>query len=209
MRRPWIALVPIFVLAVGGCASMSEDECLLADWRTVGYEDGARGATAEALGPRREACADHGVAPDLDAYRRGRDEGLREYCRPERGFALGDGGGRYVGVCPPELEPAFVDAWRAGARLDDLRDALGRADARVSSLEAEREGLRIRRAELEAELIAVETTLERRAVIVNTLRTHGTRVEEIAAALEEARDEQAERRARLEDYRVDLAELGW
>jgi hypothetical protein len=188
---------------------MSGDECRLADWRTIGYEDGARGAPAEALGPRREACADHGVAPDLDAYRRGRDEGLREFCRPERGFALGDRGGRYVGVCPSELEPDFVDAWRAGSRLHELRGFLARADGRVVSLEQERENLKTRRRELEAELIAVETTLERRALIVAELRTHGDDVAEVAADLDDARAERAYQQENLSDYRAYLAGLGW
>ena len=51
-------LLLLVAMSFAACASMSEDECRTADWRTIGYEDGAAGASATALGHRREACAD-------------------------------------------------------------------------------------------------------------------------------------------------------
>ena len=42
------------VLLLQGCAStMNENECVHVDWRTVGYEDGARGEPADRLGQHR------------------------------------------------------------------------------------------------------------------------------------------------------------
>ena len=72
-------LTIISLLGLSGCATMSADECVMSDWHTIGFEDGARGYTADQLGNRRKSCAKHGVAPDFEAYQAGREEGLRQY----------------------------------------------------------------------------------------------------------------------------------
>jgi hypothetical protein len=117
-------------VAAAACAGMGGSECRLADWRTIGYEDGASGAPAARIGLHRKACAAHGVAPDLAAYRDGRDAGLRDYCRPQHGFSLGERGAIYDGLCPPPLEPELLSAYRAGARLHTARTRVRAARAR-------------------------------------------------------------------------------
>ena len=52
-----------FVLS--GCAIQGINECHYADWRTIGYEDGAHGINASRINKHRNACAKHGIAPDL------------------------------------------------------------------------------------------------------------------------------------------------
>ena len=65
------------VLLLQGCATtMNENECVHVDWRTVGYEDGARGEHAHRLVLHRNACAELSVTPDLEAYQAGLREGL-------------------------------------------------------------------------------------------------------------------------------------
>ena len=56
-----------------GCATLDKDECMLADWRLIGYQDGVAGKSATVVGKYREDCAKHAVVPDLDAYRAGRE----------------------------------------------------------------------------------------------------------------------------------------
>ena len=64
-----IALALLATLLVTGCttSTLSKDECRAVDWRTVGYEDGVAGRSGEQIGRHRQACAEYGVAPDLDA----------------------------------------------------------------------------------------------------------------------------------------------
>ncbi|MET0809299.1 MAG: DUF2799 domain-containing protein [Pseudoxanthomonas sp.] len=88
-----LLLSALLILALSGCATMNKDECLTVDWRTVGYEDGVAGRSGDRIAQHRKACAKHGVAPDLDAYQSGRDQGLREYCQPDNGYQLGARGG--------------------------------------------------------------------------------------------------------------------
>ena len=112
---------------VSGCSTntLSKDECLTVDWRTVGYEDGVAGYNGDRIGQHRcprcgrprsrtrrllHHCAEYGVTPDFEAYQAGRAEGLREYCQPQNGFRVGASGATYVGACPADLAPPFAPA---------------------------------------------------------------------------------------------------
>jgi len=125
-RRVLLSLV-LSVSLIQGCASISRDECQVADWRTVGMEDGAQGAAPDAIGRYRKACAEHGVTPDLDAYMQGRSEGLKSYCTPGNGFNVGSQGYDYAGVCPKNVEKGFLDAYSSGHRLYELESAVNEA----------------------------------------------------------------------------------
>src|SRR6516162_3490156 len=104
----------LLLLVLGGCASMSKDECLTVDWRTVGYEDGVAGYPGDRIAQHRKDCAKYGVSTNLELYQQGRDQGLQEYCQPANGYRIGVGGGGYAGVCPANLEPAFLGAFNSG-----------------------------------------------------------------------------------------------
>ena len=139
-------------ILLGACATgMSKDECALADWQTIGYEDGLRGFPAEHIGAHRVACAKHQVTPNLAAYTAGRERGLRDYCQPKNGFRAGLQGAGYANVCSGPNEPAFVDSYRYGrqihvaraelrsthARLRNARDGLAHTNAAMASVTAE------------------------------------------------------------------------
>ncbi len=201
----WIYLVVLFALA--GCAGMSKSECLTADWRAIGYEDGAAGAPVAAITPRRQVCAKKiGEAPDMDAYLAGREEGLAVYCRPANGFAVGARGEAYRGVCRDERAEAFVAAYRRGAELYALEAAAIRAGDAVAAAQEELWRVRSRIAEVEAALVSPATpNADRVELLVEMKNVHKERrrVEADIAAL--SRDvERAE--AALHDYRRYLAE---
>ena len=121
------------LLALSGCATMSEEQCLAGDWTGQGRAAGAAGYGSGRLSEHAEACARHGVVPDTDSYYRGHMQGVRQYCTPGRGFRVAAGGGGYAnGFCPADLEQDFLYAysdgrlvWDAVQRAADLR---GRAD---------------------------------------------------------------------------------
>lgn len=107
----------IGVLTLYGCATLGKDECLNADWFSIGVEDGARGKQASYISKHRKACAKHGVAPDFAVYEKGRQKGLEEYCTPRNGYRQGKAGRQYNGVCPQPMEAAFVEALNRGRDL--------------------------------------------------------------------------------------------
>ena len=165
-------LVELILIAtvLSGCAAMSEEECVYSDWTAVGYEDGADGRSSDRFGDYRRACADHNITPDFQAWQQGREQGLIEYCQPLRGFQVGESGGYYDGVCNSRLEPEFLDAFRLGAELYQLRRNL---NAIVSSLSANEQSIRdidTDIADIESTITLDETTAAQRAELLIEMR---------------------------------------
>jgi len=133
-------------LAAGGCATMDKDECLVADWRLIGFQDGVQGKSAAAVGTYRKDCAGYHVVPDLDAYQAGRREGLQQYCVPANGFRLGDAGRAYNAVCPAANERAFRGAYNTGrdiylarSRVNSTQSQIQQKQQAIQSLETDRQ----------------------------------------------------------------------
>jgi hypothetical protein len=140
------ALILICLVAVG-CASMGKDECLVADWRLIGFQDGVQGKSAAAVGAYRKDCADYQVVPDLDAYQAGRREGLQQYCVPANGYRLGKAGRTYNPVCPAPAERAFRVAYNSGrdiylarSRVNNTQSQIQQKQQAIQSLESDRQG---------------------------------------------------------------------
>lgn len=189
----------LLALASGGCATMSKQECRNVDWRVVGFEDGATGQGVERLADRRRACARHGVVPDLDAYRVGRDEGLLEYCRPANAFRVGSTGRGYSAACPAHLAAEFGEAYETGRHLWRLErrmdDAVNGIIARRSEIE------RIDSVLVNASLVIISensTAEERAQALVNTRN--------LAERRKRLQDEIASLERELPLYEVELAD---
>ena len=71
---------------LGGCASLSEEECRNADWGRLGHQDGAAGYPESRLAEHAEACAKIGIRPMGDIWRAGWDRGVLLYCVPSVGW---------------------------------------------------------------------------------------------------------------------------
>jgi hypothetical protein len=134
----WPVASAAVLLVLAGCGSMSKNECLTVDWRTVGYEDGVAGYSGDRIGQHRKACAKYGVSTDLELYQQGRERGLREFCTPVNGYRIGSQGGGYAGVCPENLEPAFLTAFNSGHQLYSLQ---ARVDNTVNRINYKRQEL--------------------------------------------------------------------
>ena len=162
------ALVTAALLA--GCATgMSKDECAVADWQTIGYEDGLRGFPAERIGAHRVACARHQVAPNLAAYTQGRERGLREYCQPKNGFRVGLHGSGYASVCSGATEPDFVEAYQWGRQIHDARAELRTTRARLRNASDGVAQTDAAMASVTAELVAPKLSVERRTWLAQEL----------------------------------------
>jgi len=202
----WLAIV---IGSLGGCASMSSDECMTSDWSAIGYEDGSRGFTTDRFGQHRKACAKHGVTPDFSAYQSGRDQGLVEFCQPHRGFNVGSNGGSYNGVCSVNLEADFVDAYNAGHRLYTLRSNVNRANSAIHSRENELERIEKTLIKNGVALIAVETTTEQRVLLLADMKNLAERTGKLQAEIKELYDVRARNQVELEHYQLVVADLGY
>ncbi len=204
-----LLLLIVVIAGLGGCASMSGDECMTSDWSAIGYEDGARGYTIDHLSKHRKACAKHGVTPDFSAYQSGRDQGLVEYCQPGRGFNVGVNGGSYNGVCNINQEAGFLDAYNAGYHLYSLRSRVNRATSSINYKERELDEIEKDAALNAAALISNDTTQEQRIVLLVELKNLAERTGTLEAEIKELHDVRARAQVELDHYQVVVADLGY
>jgi hypothetical protein len=193
----------VFVFA--GCSGMSEQACVTADWRTVGFEDGSLGRAEATIGRYRQQCADHGVTPDLDSYRAGHAEGVRTFCRASNGFAVGHSGAVYQGVCPGDLEPEFLTEYNAGRRLHELESALSSVDARIAGNYRAQESIKQEITDIGVRMIAADTTPEQRVSMVTRSADLGRRYGELTNEIRDLERDRALAERALLDYRQTLA----
>lgn len=131
----WI-LVTAVLLVLTGCSGKAEErkaqleaQCMTADWRAIGYEDGAKGRKTDTIGRHRKNCAQFGITPNLDAYLDGHAKGIAYYCQPQNGYNQGTRGRRYTGGCPAGQEAAFAAATDTGYGLYTRQKAVSTTSA--------------------------------------------------------------------------------
>jgi hypothetical protein len=181
-----------------GCATLDKDECMLADWRLIGYQDGVDGKSAARVGEYREDCAKHAIVPDLDAYRAGRQQGLQQYCTASNGYRLGNAGRGFSAVCPTPLEGGFRDGYNAGRELFLARSAVNKTHSHIKQRKQTLSSLEDNRAQKLADLVTDGLKSDQRVMILyelNELQQEMNSVEEEIGDLEY---ELAGQQARLE-----------
>ncbi len=198
-------IVAAATLILAGCAGMSAEECLVADWEAIGYEDGARGATGGTIGQHRKACASAGVVPDFPAYERGRQAGLLEYCKAGVGYRIGASGGTYSGVCPSDLEPDFMAGYVEGRELYELRADVSRLESRIDARDRELDQLRDRMTEAQARIVAGDVPSEERLRLLLEAKDMARREGEIETEIADLEGQVAVARSRLDDYEARTA----
>lgn len=133
----WLASLGLAAVFLSGCASMSESECLTADWHDQGYRDGRDGFPRSRIEDHRSACAKVGIRPDAERYFRGREQGIVQYCTPRNGYNEGIEGRPYRRACPAHLERQFLRAYEQGKRIYDAEQQVEKLEQRSSSLESQ------------------------------------------------------------------------
>ena len=128
-----VTLFILLTLLFTGCATMSKQECQQADWYLKGVDDAVQGYPLDRVVDHGKACARVQVVPDMKAYREGHMKGARLYCVPGKGYTEGRRGAAYNGICPVELEPAFLRAYRDGQDLYQIQKRIDNLQSQVDS----------------------------------------------------------------------------
>jgi hypothetical protein len=134
MNRSHLKLLAALALlgTLSGCASLSKNECLAADWEDVGVRDGANGRPEEYLIQHAKACSRVDVVPDRGAWQHGRERGLGRYCIPQRAFQAGEwGNGFDVGQCANYDQDRLTDAWRKGHEVHRTAGVIDSIDGEI------------------------------------------------------------------------------
>lgn len=189
--------VLIFTLCtLSGCAVMDKQECESADWYLLGLGDGNSGKPLAQLTERNEACASYGFSANRGEYLRGRLDGLRTYCTPQKGYQAGVGGSHYHGVCNAQSEPTFLVAYRQGKALYEKKRAVRDWDNKIRRLEREIIRKKEERDKIESDLIGASTA-EARARLLLRLKTTNQRISEAQHKLKNLRKRRAEAKRAL------------
>lgn len=114
LTRGLAALLVSTALLLAGCASMNAEECQVADWYAMGYQQGAQGRGTQAFTDYQKDCAAHKIQADFSAFKRGHEHGLGDYCTAERGNSLGQTGAGYNSQCTAARFPAFDEGYHRG-----------------------------------------------------------------------------------------------
>lgn len=130
----WLLL---FAFGMEGCATLSKGQCLGGDWRKIGYNDAVQGYSSDRIGGHQKACEKYQVAPDRETYLSGYRQGLVRYCTPESGWQVGRQGHSYAGICPGDLEPAFLKNYQLGQESYRLHQDIERLERDIANDERE------------------------------------------------------------------------
>ena len=179
------------LLALSGCASLSESQCLANDWKTVGHRDGLAGAQSSQLLRHQNACMKHGVTPDRESYLAGLHEGDYQYCDPVNAINVGARGAAYNNVCPEEMRENFYAAYQEGKRIylaqaeiNSLKRSISQKEARLKEIDEEM-------ADITGYMIDAESTPGERA--------------EMLLATKDLAEEQGRLEREIQDLLVDVA----
>ena len=171
----WLLIVVIFQ----GCASMSQEECLNANWTVVGEIDGQQGRGLDVLDDYRRDCADHGVVPDVQAYIAGRESGLMLYCTSDNGYREGRSGVRLEADCPAALAADFRQSYQLGQDVYNSLSNLRFSADSIRSQRAELDDLRTRRTTQERSLAEDELTDEEAAAKRDEIASMSDRIDDL------------------------------
>ena len=171
-----LAFCVVMLAACSSMATMGRNECRAVDWRTIGNEDGVAGRSGAQVSVHRRACAKYGATPDLEAYRLGRGEGLREFCPPHGCVRAGVTNAPYYDVCPADLAARGLTQYQAGRELDVHEQRVRDADAQLNFKRSEIDRLEDAAARSGLRAIKKTSTLDQRVQAVLDARQYAERM---------------------------------
>jgi len=131
----------LMAYALSGCATMSPEECLQANWEEVGYNDAVEGYPVSRSSEHREACASTGVQVDFELYRNGYALGLPYYCTRETGFEAADHGGDFATQCRRETFPDYLVGYSKGLDVFALKTEMREIEIQIAEKSDQPEAL--------------------------------------------------------------------
>ena len=188
MYRKILGITAITLL-LSNCANMNESDCLTADWQLIGFEDGSFGKNESHISQHREECSEHGVTPDLAAYRKGHFEGSKNFCTINNGFSRGRQGKDYARNCPEQFEAAFLRGFNDGQTLYGLKKVLNQRAADLEGAYKDIDWLEHTIAKKSELMIADGLKRDQRIIIRNEIALHQQQQDDLYNALPELKQE--------------------
>jgi len=188
MYLRFLAITAITLL-LSNCANMNESDCLTADWQLIGFEDGSLGKNESHISQHRKECSEHGVTPDLTAYRKGHFEGSKRFCTTNNGFTRGSQGKDYQRNCPEQFEAAFLAGFTDGQNLYGLKKVLNQRAADLEGAYKELDRLEHIIADKSELMVADGLSRKQRIAVRNEIAYHQQQQVEMYDLLPELKQE--------------------
>lgn len=192
------------ILLLSNCANMNKSDCLTADWQIIGFEDGNFGKNQSHISRHRKECAQHGVTPDLTAYRKGHFDGSKNFCTTDNGFSRGRQGKDYNRSCPEQFESAFLMGFTDGQTLYGLKKVLNQRTADLENAYKNIDWLEHTIAEKNELMITDGLKREQRMIIRDEIAYHQIQQDELYNDLPELKQKFEDAVQRYESAENDL-----
>jgi len=132
MFGKFLITAPLMVLAA--CASLTREQCVNADWTSIGYQDGANGRLESYVNAHNDACSEFGIAPDINAWLRGRAQGLTQYCTRDNAYRIGrNSAGELNPVCTNDVNGLRLSNFY-GVRFFQITDQIATDQQEIDTL---------------------------------------------------------------------------
>ena len=204
-RRSLAPVLACGLLLISGCASLSESQCIASDWESIGYRDGLAGTQSSQLLKHQNACVKHGIVPERESYLAGWEEGVRQYCLPENGFAAGEGGRQYANVCPEDMQTSFYSAYQEGRQLYLAQSEIDGLTRQISQKESRLKQIEKEMSSTEALLVEAETTAIERRELLDETKALAAEQGQLEEQIQELHVDVALKTERLHNLRQTLA----
>ena len=188
-----VLIATLLIAFVPGCAkkpAVSQAQCEMGDWQSMGHRDGARGQRSSDLLDLQEACFEYGISADREQYMAGWNAGVRDYCVPSNAYTVGESGRGHANVCPEDLREPFLAAYQQGRELHLARQKVGELKTAIDRDTARLEQVR-------ADIVSTA------AAQLNPVLTP-TRRAELVAQLQSLNDEKNRLTVDIPQHRLDL-----
>ncbi len=128
-----ISFISLAIL-MSSCATMTPNECKNADWKSIGYKDGAKGRAVR-LSRHANACAKTHITPDKKRYILGYKQGEKMFCTYDNGLGKGSTNGDISDICmTPSLKKDFQRGYRKGKRIYAKKEQIQTKEREISSI---------------------------------------------------------------------------
>jgi len=117
MRNVWQISALLSMMLLGGCASLSQSECISADWYDVGVHNALEGQKKDYVAEHFKACSKYQITPDLVEYKLGWMEGVQRFCTAQSAWRYGLTRHQYQNTCSINAEKQFLPAYRLAKKV--------------------------------------------------------------------------------------------
>jgi len=134
-------LIVSLAILVSSCASMSPQECKLADWKIVGYQDALKGNNTQ-IAEHNQSCAKVKIKPNAQLYMQGYNQGSKLFCTYDNGLKEGKNGDYISNICKrPGLTYNFMRGYQQGYKMYEKNRKINALQQKIDDLNEEIEDI--------------------------------------------------------------------